>query len=125
MSKQDEGLIQSWLDKMEIPQVLTKQISELSGGQLQRVYLIRAFISNPDTLIMDEPTSALDPVFRGKFFESLKSFYNNGEKTIIYVTHELELLEGVKSKTLFVDQRVEYFEDSDEYIKRVKGHYHV
>src|SRR5690554_3409684 len=125
MSKDDEALLQKWLDKMEIPNVLYKQISEHSAGEQQRVYFIRAIISNPDTLILDEPTSALDPVFREKFFKSLKEFYNNGEKTIIYVTHELDLLKGIDTKTLYVDQEITYYNDTKEYLERLKGETNV
>jgi len=124
-SKEDDALIQKWLDKMEISDILNKQISQLSGGQQQRVYFIRAIISDPDILILDEPTSALDPVFREKFFKSLKEFYNNGEKTIIYVTHELDLLEGIDTKTLFVDQEIKYYPDTKEYLERLKGETNV
>jgi zinc transport system ATP-binding protein len=125
MSKIDEDIVRDWLERMEISHLMYKQISALSGGEQQRVYLIRALVSNPDVLILDEPTSALDPVFRERFYQSLNEFYRFGAKTIIYVTHELKLLSDIDTQTLFIDQEIKYFGPSKAYLESVNGVHHV
>lgn len=124
--KDECALIQAWLDKMEIPQLLHESMSYLSGGQQQRVFLIRALISNPEILILDEPTSALDPSFREKFYHLLYDLQQEKQMTIIHVTHDLT--DAVKDQclTMYVDQKVKFFGTYKDFQSfEHRGHHHV
>ncbi|UOY92930.1 ABC transporter ATP-binding protein [Ectobacillus sp. JY-23] len=63
---------------------------ELSGGQQQRVGVARALAGNPDIILMDEPFSALDPISREQLRQDLKSLQKRIQKTIVFVTHDIE-----------------------------------
>ena len=63
---------------------------QLSGGMQQRVGLARALTNNPDILLMDEAFSALDPLIRKSMQDELLSLNNALNKTIIFVTHDLD-----------------------------------
>ncbi|TCN22173.1 ABC transporter ATP-binding protein [Mesobacillus foraminis] len=63
---------------------------ELSGGQQQRVGVARAFSTNSDIILMDEPFSALDPVTRSSLQEELFNMQKELNKTIIFVTHDMD-----------------------------------
>lgn len=67
---------------------------QLSGGQQQRVGIARAFMTNPDIILMDEPFSALDPVTRSQLQDELINIQNQYKKTIIFVSHDMD--EAVK-----------------------------
>lgn len=62
---------------------------QLSGGMQQRVGLDRALTNDPDILLMDEAFSALDPLVRGEMQDELLDLQANVEKTIIFITHDL------------------------------------
>lgn len=64
--------------------------SSLSGGMQQRVGLARALTSDPDILLMDEAFSALDPLIRKDMQDELLSIQSQMNKTIIFVTHDLD-----------------------------------
>jgi len=84
------------VNELKIGDLLHKKVSELSGGQLQRVLLARAVISRPGLLILDEPTSNIDPYGTFCFFSYLEKL--NKDMTIVMVTHNLGLImSGVKS----------------------------
>lgn len=63
----------------------------LSGGYRQLLSLACSIIHNPKLLILDEPTGAMDPIFRKRFWASLKDLRQNGT-TIFLITHYLEEL---------------------------------
>ncbi len=125
--KKDElELIKSWLNTMEIPQLLHSSMSYLSGGQQQRVFLIRALISNPDLLILDEPASALDPSFREKFYLMLYDLRQTKDMTIIHVTHDLTDAVKENCLTMYVDQTIKFFGPYQSYKEfEHRGHHHV
>lgn len=64
--------------------------SQLSGGMQQRVGLARGLVNDPDILLMDEAFSALDPLIRKEMQEELLSLQNSMNKTIVFVTHDLD-----------------------------------
>jgi osmoprotectant transport system ATP-binding protein len=63
---------------------------QLSGGQQQRVGVARALAADPPVLLMDEPFSAVDPVVRSSLQEELLSLQRELQKTILFVTHDIE-----------------------------------
>ncbi len=62
---------------------------ELSGGQNQRVSLMRALMLDPEVLLLDEPLGALDPMIRFELQEDLKQVFAALGKTVVIVTHDL------------------------------------
>lgn len=64
--------------------------SELSGGMQQRVGLARALATDADILLMDEAFSALDPLIRKEMQDELISLQERMQKTIIFITHDLD-----------------------------------
>jgi zinc transport system ATP-binding protein len=67
------------------------QLASLSGGQIQRVFLAQALMSDPDAILLDEPTSSLDAHFSHTFFELLKKINQENHTTIIAITHDMAL----------------------------------
>lgn len=66
------------------------QTKELSGGMQQRVGLARALATGADILLMDEAFSALDPLIRKDMQDQLLSLQQKMQKTIIFITHDLD-----------------------------------
>lgn len=67
---------------------------QLSGGQMQRIGVARAFATDPDIILMDEPFSALDPITRSGLQDELVNLQAHLHKTIVFVTHDMD--EAVK-----------------------------
>ena len=63
---------------------------ELSGGEKQRVGILRAIIANPKILLMDEPFSALDPLSKVQLQDLIKSLHNEYKMTTVFVTHDMD-----------------------------------
>lgn len=63
--------------------------SELSGGEQQRIGIVRALAADPDIILMDEPFSALDPISRAGLQQDLLEMKKKLNKTIVFVTHDI------------------------------------
>ena len=73
-SQRDRRLAQDMLHRIGIEHLKNKAIGELSGGQMQRVFLSRALISHPRLLILDEPNTFVDNKFEKELYDLLKEF---------------------------------------------------
>jgi osmoprotectant transport system ATP-binding protein len=71
------------------PDGLVRFPRQLSGGQAQRVSLMRALFLDPEVLLLDEPLGALDPITRADLQADLRSAFDDLGKTVVLVTHDL------------------------------------
>ncbi len=70
-------------------EALARHPRELSGGQAQRVALMRALMLDPQVLLLDEPLGALDPITRHDLQSDLRDIFRRLGKTVVLVTHDL------------------------------------
>jgi len=71
------------------PALLERKPEKLSGGQAQRVSLMRALMLDPPILLMDEPLGSIDPLVRHELQNDLRSIFRELKKTVLIVTHDL------------------------------------
>ena len=90
------------LKKIGLAKKIDSYPSVLSGGEKQRIAIVRALMMHPDIMLFDEPTSALDPTMVG---EVLKVMFELAEEkmTMIIVTHEIGFAKKVANRILFLD----------------------
>lgn len=82
--------MQEFAAKLHIAELLDRYPHELSGGQQQRVGLARAFLLQPDLLLMDEPFSALDAITRETMQDVFLTLWQQQSVTTLLVTHYVE-----------------------------------
>jgi tungstate transport system ATP-binding protein len=82
--------VDKWSKSMGIDSLHARRSNQLSGGEAQRVSLARAFVLEPELLLMDEPFSAVDPQTRGQLLNDLSSVLAQEHRTTIFVTHNLK-----------------------------------
>jgi tungstate transport system ATP-binding protein len=83
-----EQRVKPWLDRLAISHLVDRHASSLSGGEAQRASLARAFVLDPELLLLDEPFSALDPPTRETLLVELEAILRQTGITTVFVTHE-------------------------------------
>lgn len=82
---------------------LGKEVKALSGGEKQRIALIRNFIFEPDIILLDEATAALDKE-NAKVIEEYVRELNSKGVTVLWITHSKEQSEGIFNKRISIDE---------------------
>lgn len=108
-SRRDMKKAEEILEKMGIRDLKKRQIGELSGGQLQKVLIARALVTDPDVLLLDEPLSSLDSTTKDEVFRFLKEL--NKEKTIVVVTHDMEYIFNYIDSIACVNKNIHYHDE--------------
>lgn len=89
------------LDKVGLLDKADTYPAQLSGGQKQRVAIARALVMQPKVLIFDEPTSALDPELVGEVLDVIKSIADEGETSMLLISHEMDFAKEVADRICF------------------------
>ena len=82
--------INELVNEFELDEVIDQRADTLSGGQAQRVAIVRALCINPDLLICDEPTSSLDGETGEVLLNRIKLWVEQNQKAVLWVTHNLD-----------------------------------
>ena len=111
-SKTDKEFVLECLEKLKIIHLKDKLITELSGGELQKVFLARTFAQNPSIILMDEPTNHLDLNSQIELIYNLKEWANKDSRCIISVMHDINSALNFAGKILLLDKgEIVYFGD--------------
>ncbi len=82
--------VDHWLKLLGIDSLAKRRAGELSGGEARRASLARAFVLDPELLLLDEPFTALDPPTRARLLDDLYALLADDHRTTIFVTHDLK-----------------------------------
>lgn len=115
--------IKDILKEFDLENEISSALSELSGGQIQRLSLILAIIKDARLLILDEPTAAIDKAFAKEFYTYLKNMAQNG-KTILMISHDYRLASKFSDK-IYSIQDGKAIEVEKERLKEVLGEFYV
>jgi iron complex transport system ATP-binding protein len=103
-SERDREYTEKCLKAVDMLDLKDKQISTLSGGQLQRVYLARTLAQEPAIILLDEPTNHLDLKNQAELVEFLKGWSKHEGHTVIGVLHDLNLAMKLADNVLLLDR---------------------
>ncbi|MBW5390992.1 metal ABC transporter ATP-binding protein [Brachyspira hampsonii] len=92
------------LELLGMEKYKNRMISKLSGGQIQRVFLARTLISEPDLLVLDEPTNGVDRETIDLIYKILQSLNKEKKVTIIMVTHDIEKISSISNRIFCFEQ---------------------
>ena len=87
--------------------LIDRKVNRLSGGELQRVMLAMAMMSNPDLLILDEPISGIDINGKEQFYSKINELKNTKDIAIILVSHDFEYVKKYADDVILLNQVVE------------------
>lgn len=97
--------------------LLAKRASNLSGGEKQRVAILRALIANPKAILCDEPTSSLDEYNAKQALDALKNWSKERKRPVIWVTHNMEQAAGWADHYVFMSRGRIYQPSDDQQIR--------
>jgi putative ABC transport system ATP-binding protein len=94
------------LKKVGLEKRMDHKPNELSGGEQQRVAIARALSNDPDAILADEPTGNLDTKSGKEIFELLENLHRKTGKTIIVVTHDINLAKRAHREIRIIDGKI-------------------
>ncbi len=118
-SSKDNTIADQLMEKVGITRLGNRQISQLSGGEFQKMLIARALATEPQILLLDEPTASVDVHSSGQIYDLLKELNNN--MTIILVTHDLSTVAAYVKKIACLNKELFYHGEA-EINQEIIGH---
>jgi zinc transport system ATP-binding protein len=111
MSLSDKKRASQVIEELGLSELSESPLSELSGGQLQRVFLGRAVIGDPRLLLLDEPGNFVDANFENDFYEKLRGL--NRRMAIMMVSHDVGTISAHIKSFACVNRQLHYHPSSE------------
>lgn len=111
MSSADKKRAQLIIEELGLAGLGNSSLTELSGGQLQRVFLGRAIIGDPKLLLLDEPGNFVDSTFENDFYEKLKEL--NKRMAVLMVSHDIGMISSHVKSYACVNRKLHYHPSSE------------
>lgn len=90
------------IEKLEMDDIRKKLTRKLSSGQMTRLTLAKAVMTEPKVLFLDEPTASLDPVIAGKVKRFLKEYRESTGLSLLYTSHNMSEMEEMSDRIIFL-----------------------
>lgn len=120
-TQQDKELVLESLKAVGLADEKDKMITKLSGGQLQRVFLARTLVQQPDIILLDEPTNHLDLKCQIELIEYLKTWSHEGNRAVVGVLHDINMAMRLSDRILVMKEgQIQALGNADEIIS--SGH---
>ena len=94
------------LARVGVPEVAERQMTDLSGGQFQRVLLARALLTAPDLLILDEPTQGLDQPGEAAFYRLIEEVRRDSGCAVLMVSHDLHVVMSASDRVICLNGHI-------------------
>jgi len=104
--KTNENALKKALNLMGTENLLKFQMSNLSGGELQRVLLARALIGEPDVLLLDEATQGLDQPGVATFYRKVDDIRKNTDCAVLMISHDLHVVMSASDRVICLNGHI-------------------
>ena len=94
------------LEKAGIQELAQKQVSDLSGGQFQRVMLASALLAEPNLLLLDEATQGLDQLGSADFYRQIEKVRTETNCAVIMISHELHVVMSTSDRVICLNGHI-------------------
>lgn len=111
MNASDRKRAHRIIEELGLAELAHSSLNEMSGGQLQRVFLARAIIGEPKLLLLDEPGNFVDSTFENDFYEKLKEL--NDRMAILMVSHDIGIISSHVKSFACVNRSLHYHPSSE------------
>lgn len=95
-----------WCKRLNIENILHKQIHQISGGQLQKILFLQAICGFKDVLVLDEPTQFMDISAIGEFYKIINEIRVKNKCAIILISHDLHLVMKKSDMIYCINQHI-------------------
>ena len=101
----DEDKIKAMLDLVKLnAELLQRYPHQVSGGEIQRICLVRALLLEPKLLVLDEPTSMLDISVQAQILHLLRDIRKEKQLAYLFITHDKQLAKWLCDRVLHIEQ---------------------
>jgi zinc transport system ATP-binding protein len=113
----DRNSVSEALEQVDMLAFRKRLVTELSGGQQQKVFIAKGLVSNPAILILDEPTVGVDIKSQDEFYRLLSELNKERGMTLIVISHDIDVIANEVNSLACLNQTICYHGEPREFIK--------